>query len=480
MKKRLSAVMDAGRKRGGIIIACIIVVAVLAIGFILALNNNNTIDNTLTGVNENDIDFTNTLVLYGMPYGDHLFSIAINIFKQKYPNVEIIYTQYDDSQRYNQIIQTEIPAGKGPDLLVLSSYDFPDIYKVMETGIFYDLNNFIENDSEFDMTLYNKSVMDSGVYHDMRYIIPLCYNTNLLLTSEEAMTNAGIDFTKFNTFNGFTDEIKKYYSNGGRTNLFYSPLANYGDTLTFFPWFGVEVIDYANKTVNIDNNNFKTIMDTYKSIYQNDKSSNTRPPNNNVYTAGRDTKAVLNRQILFSMDESNYFSSLLLSYGVMLNTETPILMTFPDISNKTTASVSLMASVLSTSKNKRNAYEFLKILLSDEIQSSVDVYTIRGTPVLNDAIDKRFADTMESTGYGIVTAPVTFDDGNTLMINEISEQRLENIKSIIKNVDNCQLIVYGLYYDFVTPAMKPYFEDTDSYENCLNKLRNDLELYISE
>jgi len=453
----------------------IIITIIIIILFILSCTNTKDTD-SFSQIYES----TDTLILYGYPYGDHLYSSAINIFKQKFPDVEIIYTQYDNSQQYNQIIQTEIPAGKGPDLLVFSSFDFPDIYKVMNTGVFCNLENFINNDSEFDMTLYNETVINSGIYNNTQYIMPLCYNINLLLTTQEALHDAGIDSTKINTFNGFTKEIQKYYAGGGRTNLLYDTLDGYGDTLTFFPWCGVEVIDYENKTINIDNDAFKLIMDTYKAIYQNDKTNSTRPPKNYVYTSGLQERAVLNRQILFSMDSSNYFSSLLVGYGGLLYAETPILLPYPNISNKTTASVQLMASILSTAKNKKNAFEFLKILLSDDIQSKVDTFTIQGIPVLMNAIDERLTKTINNTGYGIVTAPVTLYDGNSWMISAIPEQTLEDMKNKLISVDNCQLCVYGLFYNFVTPLMTPYFDGVDSYENCLKKLRNDLELYLAE
>lgn len=79
-------------------------------------------------------------------------------------------------------LQTQIMAGKGPDLYILDSsmeYErltvenlFKDPSKIMESGVLAPLDKYIEKDSYWKNSTYKKELLDAGKYSDRQYIIP--------------------------------------------------------------------------------------------------------------------------------------------------------------------------------------------------------------------------------------------------------------------------------------------------------------------
>ncbi len=103
-----------------------------------------------------------------------LLNPAIEIFKELYPEIEVSYTILSDEE-FETRIRTEIPAGGGPDLVLMADGTFPDIYKTMQTDLFEDLNPWFGTDEEIALSDFVKPVMDGGILNGKRYLAPLNY-----------------------------------------------------------------------------------------------------------------------------------------------------------------------------------------------------------------------------------------------------------------------------------------------------------------
>ncbi|MCL2813506.1 MAG: extracellular solute-binding protein [Oscillospiraceae bacterium] len=479
IKKRLSSIMDTGRKRGGFIIACIIVAAVLGTGLIIAVNTNKPLEDTpkkekILQIDEqgNEVQInalkqlpeTDKLVLWRNFLNKSLLDPAVKVFKRIYPDVEIEIRDFEDYWEYAALLQTEIPAGGGPDLHFSDTYDFPDMYKVMDSDAFYDLNNLIENDKAFDLDDYNKIVLDAGVYKGKRYIMPLTYMTNSIVTTKEALTAAEMDMEKLKSFDGYTGEIKKYLEKYDSTKFVYNEQQQY--PYMFFPWCGVELIDYENKAVITDEKNFKKLMEAYKDIYKQDQESADFYSNNDEVNGLMNNEFVFHKNIVWDW-QMQVFASLQ-GHGY-----TPVYFPFPNVTGGNTAQAFNIAAILNASPNKLNAYRFLKILLSEEIQGSTPqtngVYFVN-LPVLKEAVDIQIDSHMEimsKSGY----------NGHRFII---SEEIMREFVDMSTDVDFCRLSAVTPMEQVLGNYMMPYFKGEDTYENCLGKARNYLELYVSE
>ena len=145
------------------------------------------------------------------------------------------------------------------------------------------------------------------------------------------------------------------------------------------------------------------------------------------------------------------------------------------------AQVSSYAAIRATSENKANAYNFLKILLSEEIQTDSSV--IFHYPVLNGSLDAVLeAEKKDYVGGSIVdeiSSEVLFYD----------DAPIDDYKEMAGRVDRAVLPnqkLYGIVWSgkthqgLIWEEFEPYFKDDKTYEQCLADFENKIELYISE
>ncbi len=116
---------------------------------------------------------TGELVVYAdAAMGRSVMNPAVRIFEELYPGVRVDYKTMSEDD-FEALIRTEIPAGRGPDLLLFTVTDIPDVYKTASTGLFADLNPYFLRDEEIDLDEFVVPVMDGGVQRRQRFFAPV-------------------------------------------------------------------------------------------------------------------------------------------------------------------------------------------------------------------------------------------------------------------------------------------------------------------
>ena len=121
---------------------------------------------------------TDKLTLYSYTMNSDMITPAVNIFSEMYPDVSVDVVSLSDKE-YVNLLLAELPAGKGPDLILSPTDDFGgDVYKTMNSNLFVDLNQLILRDDEFSLDEYIENVMNAGIYKGKRYIMPIEIRTS--------------------------------------------------------------------------------------------------------------------------------------------------------------------------------------------------------------------------------------------------------------------------------------------------------------
>lgn len=136
--------------------------------------------------------------------------------------VELEVLPTDEEERDNRLkqLQSQIMAGGGPDVYLLPTGNeltvdypregtvlmveplFPDVQQAMLSGLFLDIGAYFEADAELGKESLKTEIMDAGCIGESRYVLPLRFDMDLLLTDAEnwaasgldpALTDAGID-----------------------------------------------------------------------------------------------------------------------------------------------------------------------------------------------------------------------------------------------------------------------------------------------
>ena len=144
--------------------------------------------------------------------------ILIEQFMAQHENVTVVVERLPEAGTEREYaierLRASIMAGKGPDIFVMPSPGtniyfgapdeiitedvlFPDVEQAMHNGLFYDLSEFYDADSELDKDGLVTSVMDAGTVGDARYVLPLRYNFPVAYVYPEKFEEAGLDLEIF-------------------------------------------------------------------------------------------------------------------------------------------------------------------------------------------------------------------------------------------------------------------------------------------
>ena len=377
---------------------------------------------------------TGELIVYGMSGYDLALTAAVDLFREKYPDVQVKFEMMS-SDEFQTRIQTEIPAGGGPDLLFTFTSVIPDPFKSMSTHIFTDLNPYFLNDAEYDWNDYLKEAADCLLYQGERQIVPVELNLSVYKTSHETLADAGIEPEKIKTSGGEDDYLKELLTASG-----------------------MRFINYNRGTVSVDEKQLRTLLDVCRAFHTGS--------DHEIDADHKSIAGLMERMYLCSNVGTGELSLMNAIAYIKNHGETPYLMPATDVYGGVTAEVVSFAAVPRGSANKLNAYRLVKILLSEEIQGGHEPtrgqldYLQIGIPVLKSAAVKRTLAVKE-------TFFPDSDDAAQLIINYCA------------SVTNASLLPSEIYR-YIVKDMSGYIKGNKSWEDCYKKLLNTLELYASE
>ena len=399
---------------------------------------------------------TGELIVYGMSGNDLALTAAVDLFCEKYPDIQVKYEMMS-SEEFQTRIQAEIPAGHGPDLLFTFTSVIPDPFKSMSAHIFADLNPFFLNDAEFSFDDYLKEAMDCLLFQGERQIVPVELNLPVYKTTLGTLADAGITPENIKTFEDYCAACIRYHDEYPENALFSS--GGDDDYLTeLLKASGIQFINYSKGSVSVSETQFHALMDVCKTFHN-----------------GTDQEIDSDHKSVDRLFERMYFCSNVGTGGLSLmnslarirnHGETPYLLPVTDANGGVTAEVVSFAAIPQGAGNKLNAYRLLTILLSEEIQGGHEAsgrqrdYLQIGIPVLKVASTKRTQAVKE----------MFFPDSD------------EDAKLII---DYCTSITRAsllpkVLYRYIVNDMSAYIEGKKTWEDCYQKFLTTLELYASE
>ena len=396
---------------------------------------------------------TDTLVVYASGMLVQTMNPAIKIFKEMYPNVNVDYRVLGEDE-HQTLIQTEIPAGAGPDLMFSYGIDLPDIYKTMATGVFCDLNPYFHNDEEFNFDDYIGGALTGGQMQNKQYIMPIQFNMPIVMTTMGILEENGIAPESLDTYEGFLDAAAAFKQNNPDSGLL-SYGADEAYLSDLYELCGLSFIDYVSNTITMDNDILQKFADVCK-LYYNPKAADP--------LAGDTINSLAERKYMFELcNVTNSWLQVYNSAVVAYKLEEPTYLTLvPDPYGGSSAYLMTFAAIPNGSANKLNAYRLLKILLSDEIQYGSNATL--GMPVRQESFRKNYTASIEEVkGYGFEVDEESF---NSLIERCFSVTRTFASPSILRR--------------YLKLEITPYLQGKRTFDECYDNLYTTIELYKDE
>ena len=362
------------------------------------------------------------------------------------------YSKEQEKEYYN-ILATELMSGIGPDIVLIEERTLKSIYKAMSTDVFYDINKLISKDSAFSFNDLNKKVLDSGIYSGKRYLMPLGYNINVFSEDKETKRDSNISIDTSNWTWSYLGEFcadyinknkNKYVFFSGAERLFSNMLMN--DINTF--------INYENKTCNFNSAEFIELLNIYKAqIYP------SIIPGEQIMLDPKFYKRIIfqNNSMLtktkWYSDETNLKSNYY---------------TMPTINGEKRIYINPCYSIGITNKcnNKKEAYEFIKLMLTEEIQDLSACI-----PVNNNSYNKNanfYIKNIESGSKSI--------DSN---IKQVDRELIKSQYNVIQTIGKCKYIDYSII-EVINSELVNFLKSKVTAEKTAARIDEKVKLCLNE
>lgn len=403
-----------------------------------------------------------------------LILAALNRYQLLYPDVEVELIQpIEDStdltsaneyEQYNKLL-TQIMAGEGPDIMLLDDY-YIDVEKLVRQGIFADMEPFFQADG-FDWEPYNQAVMDGGVWNGKRFTIPFNYTFDLLCTTREALEETNFDVEACKDFQGFLEETTRYMEDPTQTRRLFSYGSVPGHDFFYKP--GISFVDYDGQTADLSQPLLTSAIQWYKTVRDTH-------PDISTYGLLMGASDIRDGQALWTTSAVGADLDLFYTAGALRTVGEAVMMPVRDVNGGIQARIEASVAVRGNSENLQNAYDFLKILLSPEIQNATQI----GFSVLDAAAEnyltrrgKEASLTEGMDGFISTTRPGSAVDAP-------SQQEIQQVLALTREIT-------GAYYEYqstnVGALMWGYIDGMDGYEDFEEVMKDAagmLKLYLTE
>ena len=420
-----------------------------------------------TGCAPKEIEQTNDSLRVAYFGTDLTVSYPLYEFKQQHPDVEVTtdFQPYTDEDmlgyEFYTRISAEIMSGSGPDIIIGSFYGM-NANKMMRSGAFADLNEFLEADPEFDLSKYNANVLKAGQVEGKQYIMPLTYTIPLVLTTQELLDKTGFDISTADNYNAFLEECLKYK----QANIPGAPELS----LDYYmrPYLA-DAVDYDTGEAKINTpENRETIRLNYEAVASlSDAEGYGR--------GGFYALKIFENEAMF-VQVVQPAVIYVLSYRALKEIGTPVMAAVRDAEGRLMAEVNEYAMINANSPNQENAYAFLKLLMSDE--NYLGISHKASVPISNDA--------MHSCLEGMIGKEEKLEDllqggiGELETAAGLTQEEVDAYMDILAEVDGAYIREKDVE-DAHTETIEPYYDgETADLDGCIQNFEDKLKIIASE
>jgi len=388
-------------------------------------------------------------------------------FEAEHPEVDIVIKEYmalpkvgegqaqiapsqADLEKYIQTMTTQAIAGEGMDVISLNALP---VEQYIEKNVLVDLQAWMDKDSSFDSSVYYERIFESMKTGDELYQLPLGFYLEGIISANSDLlreANLTIDDRTW-TWEQFKDLSKRLQEKVGSDvmafanmlpfQLLYETIeANYGDLV-------------QGKKAYFDSDLFRDMMRHIKSMYD---------------------EGVLSTE--YTQDWSK---TLFTSYALASPQSAVMEMAKPNVQfllkptikgNSEGASYSADSTfgINRGSKVQPEAWEFLKFLLSEEMQSSPELHTY---PVHKKAVDHKLTDALASLEKGDVPGGVPNP--------EVFEKRKQMLKSFLEQAGSSNRGDIKII-SIIEEEFAAYISGQKSAEEVSELIQNRVTTYLNE
>lgn len=394
---------------------------------------------------------------------------AVTMYEKQFPDVEVkvqrifpqTWEEFDDA--YTKMT-AEIMSGEGPDVFLMQP-DIMDMEKLARRGVLADMQPFFEADN-FDWTPYNQAVMDGGVWEGKRLAIPLNYEIPVLIANKEVLTECGLSLDNLDSFQGMVEETAKLLNDPGNSrSIFRVP-----ELLHIFPYIaGLPYADYDRQKADFSSPELETDIRWYAELIRLRRETDG--------VEGIAAAADVRDGIGLWMYPQVQINDFLVGYGAMKTLGETVTIPLRNAQGGLSARITNAVLVRNSSENLENAYNLIKIMLSEELLEAVMKYQhITGFSVM-ESMNYAYYD-WEIADRDIPVIDPSSPIAGFETVDPPTPEEFEELMGYTREVndayfDNTAFVGLDQY-------LGDYISGKSSYEDAIKQAERQLAIYLSE
>lgn len=418
-----------------------------------------------------------TVAYYGTDIGANgdLLNAAVSSYSRQYPNVKLIIQRQPtalDSQGEEQYflqLASSIMAGKGPDLILLDWTADLDLPKMVKAGAFADLSPYFRSDPQFDMEQYAAPVLEAGVFEEGQCLIPLTYSVPVAVGEQGLMEKSGLDLSGCTTALEQWRTLAEYSRRCGEDPELPKPFRQAYMLRYVQRHLGLELVDYQSGTVSLSAPELEEWCGYFKEVYQTDPE-----PIASGADYGGAIESYAGRSLLDDCLRGGYAWVAHDLEGIASFGEGVVVPLY-SLNGEVSAEVCQVCAVSRSSPNQENAANFIKALISPEVQESVWQWTLKdGIPVNWEAFEASLAFYQKERPDDRIYTAVT----GIPAVCPIPEAQARQYADLVRSVTFA--VLPSPADGYLTRELQPYWEGEIPFEEAIRNAEEKLGLYISE
>ncbi|WP_284646109.1 ABC transporter substrate-binding protein [Paenibacillus silviterrae] len=428
---------------------------------------------------------TKTVTLSVMT-SDRFLELAKQKFEEKHPDIKIDIKEYvaapdtgakgqnmmvmnrpdpKNTEKYVTTVGAELMSGKASDLIVMNELPYK---KYADKKLLENISELMGKDASFRTDNYYTAILDAMKYNGSLYTIPVKIGLNTWIGNEAVLNGVTVDDSKW-TWADFKKTASQWVTDknsDGKPDVY--PLSRIQPEQLIALMLNssfTKFVDMGGKKAKLDSPEFIQMLKLAKSLYDDKIIAADDADNNNVVFQSRAN--VLGYMDMYMLPKMS-FDGKSAYYDLPSENET----------RGTMFTTSMPISINSKSANKKEAWEFVKFLLSDEMQSARELNGF----AINKNGAKAQLEGLKTLGAGEGGAGKGLRmniNGKSATVQAATDQDLAAIEKVIGNVK-----VYAesdpKITAIVTEETAPYFQGKKSAEEVAKVVQNKVSTYLYE
>lgn len=317
---------------------------------------------------------------------DPVYTQAAKMYGEQHPDVDIqikVYSkgegssQEGDLEKYVNTTNTELLSGKGADLIALDVDGLP-VGKYVDKQALVNLSELMKHDPDFDSSSYEMNILDGAKMRGGLYSLPLRFFLDSLMGDAKAIQQSGVKFDDRTwTWGEFTTVGTRLAASGGHTysmgNTPPERMLNY-----LFVDNYTSIVHEEKRPARFDANAFVELMEQVKTMYTDKVVTDAEVNAGDYFFAPA---------LIFSLED--YFTGPAMFYDQGKIYRKPL------TAGQQTGGTFVMNKNLGINANssmQAEAWNFMKFLLSEEIQTLPGLQGFSVNKTINEKALKQLVD----------------------------------------------------------------------------------------